>query len=79
MIQPPLYDDPAEMKLHKEAIRHIVMHHFDISEEQVSRLYEIVLRRYKAQAKVRDFLVVLVGRRVELLLQKWSGRIFKKT
>lgn len=73
-----LFDDQNEMKLHKEAIRVISLHHMDIPEEKVARLYEIVLRRYKAEARIKDFLLVLAGRRVEQLLQKWNGRIFKK-
>jgi hypothetical protein len=74
----PLYDNQSEMKLHTEAIRRIVLHYHDIPEEKVTRLYEIVLRRYKAEARVKDFLAVLVGRRVAQLLQKCNGRIFKK-
>lgn len=77
MTGAPLYDNQSEMKLHTEAIRRIVLHHNNIPEEKVSRLYEIVLRRYKAEAKVKDFLVLLAGRRVEQLLQKWGTRLQK--
>jgi len=79
MIGAPLYDNQSEMKLHTEAIRRIVLHYNNVPEEKVSRLYEIVLRRYKAEARVKDFLVLLAGKRVEQLLKKWSSRHLKKT
>lgn len=65
----PLYENQSEMQLHKKAIHHIVLNHHEIPEEKVTRLYEIVLRRYKTSARVKDYLVVLASRRVERLLQ----------
>ena len=73
-----LFDNESEMKLHMEAIHRIVLHYNNIPEEKVSRLYEIVLRRYKTEARVKDFLVLLSGRRVEQLLQKWISRQSQK-
>jgi Protein of unknown function (DUF3562) len=70
----PLYDNRNEMKLHQEAIRFISLHHLDIPEERVARLYEFVLRRYKEQARIKDFLLLLAAKRVEELLRRWNGR-----
>jgi len=76
MTGAPLYDSQSEMKIHMEAVRYISLK-MDIPQETVASLYEIVLRRYKAQARVKDFLAVLAVRRVEYLLQKWRPRHFK--
>ena len=65
------------MKMYIGAIRLISLK-MDIPYEKVCRLYEIVLRRYKAQARVKDFLIVRTNRRVEYLLQKWRSRHIKK-
>jgi len=70
MTRGPLYENQNEMKLHTEAIRHIALRHHDIPEEKVTRLYEFLLMRYKAGARVKDFLVVLACRRVIELLGK---------
>ncbi len=76
MTAGPLYDNQNEMKMHTEAIRHLVLYYHDIPEKKVVRLYELVLRRYKSEARVKDFLVVLAGKRVRQLLQQWNDRIF---
>jgi Protein of unknown function (DUF3562) len=78
VISGSLFDDENEMKLHNDAVYFISIHYLDIPEEKVARLYEIVLRRYKSQAKIRGFLAVLVAKRVEYLLRKWRGSIFGK-
>ena len=77
MIDCQLYDNESEMKRHTGAIRLISLK-MDIPQEKVARLYEIVLRRYKAQARIKDFLVLLAGRRVKYLLQKWKAGHFNK-
>ena len=77
MIDCQLCDNESEMKMHTEAIRYISLN-TDISQEKVARLYEIVLRRYRSEAEVKDFIPVLAGRRVEHLLRKWRSRHFKK-
>ena len=71
MIDYQLYDNESEMKMHTGAIRLISLQ-MDIPHQKVARLYEIVLRRYKTQARVKAFLVLLAGRRVKYLLQKWK-------
>jgi len=68
-----LFGDAAEMKTHTGVIRQI-SRHLDIPEERVARLYEIVLKRYKTRARIKDFLIVLVERRVENLLRKWKEK-----
>jgi hypothetical protein len=78
VVESRLYDNQSEMKLHAEAISRIVLHHNNIPAEKISRLYELVLKRYKAEARVKDFIILLAGRRVEQLLQKWNSRHFKK-
>jgi len=64
-----LYDDENERRLHLNAVEMIALRLGD-SQEDVKRLYEIVLKRFKQAAKVKDFLPILVGRRVEYLLNK---------
>ena len=65
------YDDAKEMKTHADVISHI-SRHLEIPEERVAKLYEIVLKRYKTRSRIKDFLIVLVERRVEDLLRKWK-------
>jgi uncharacterized small protein (DUF1192 family) len=64
-----LYDDENERRLHLYAVEMLALR-IGASQEDVERIYEIVLRRFKKGAKVKDFLPVLVGRRVEYLLNK---------
>lgn len=64
-----LYDDENERKLHLNAVEMIALR-IGASQEDVERVYEIVLRRFKKGAKVKDFLPILVSRRVEYLLNK---------
>jgi hypothetical protein len=67
------FDNAREMKTHTAVIRHISLQ-LDVPEEKVTRLYEIVLDRYRTRARIKDFLIVLVGRRVEHLLRKWKEK-----
>lgn len=62
-----LYDDETERKLHLNAIEMIALR-AGASVEDVEKVYEIVLRRFKKMARVKDFLPILVSRRVEYLL-----------
>jgi hypothetical protein len=64
-----LYDDENERRLHLDAVKMLALR-IGASQADVERVYEIVLRRIKRGAKVKDFLPVLVGRRVEYLLNK---------
>jgi hypothetical protein len=62
-----LYDDDNDERLHINAIEMLALRD-EASIEDVKRLYEIVLRRFKKSAKIKDFLPILVSRRVEYLL-----------
>ena len=68
-----LYDDETERGLHLRAIK-ILSSNVGLSVERVERLYEIVLNRLKKEAKIKDFLPILVSRRVRYLLEKRSSR-----
>ncbi|MDA8340121.1 MAG: DUF3562 domain-containing protein [Nitrospiraceae bacterium] len=64
-----LYDDETERKLHLNAVEMIALR-AGASVKDVEKVYEIVLRRFKKLARVKDFLPILVSRRVEYLLNK---------
>jgi hypothetical protein len=65
---------PARLrKLHLNAVEMIALR-ADVSVEDVTRVYEIVLRRLKKMARVKDFLPILVSRRVEYLLTVCRSR-----
>lgn len=64
-----LYDNESERKLHLSAVEMLALR-VGASVEDVKRVYEIVLRRFKQGAKVKDFLPILVSRRAEYLLNK---------
>ena len=62
-----LYENEAERVRHLNAIQSVVGH-IGASVDEVDRIYGIVLRRYKQGAKIKDFLPILVSRRVVYLL-----------
>ncbi len=64
-----LYEDENERKLHLNAVEMIALR-IGNSQEEVQRIYEIVLKRFKKVAKIKDFLPILVSKRVEYLLNK---------
>jgi Protein of unknown function (DUF3562) len=64
-----LYDDEIERRLHHSAMK-VLSDHAGLSADKVERLYEIVLDRLKREAKIKDFLPILVSRRVRYLLNK---------
>jgi hypothetical protein len=63
-----LYKDEKERQLHYKSIE-IILQKSEASEEEIERLYRIVLLRFKREANVKDFLPILVARRVEYLLE----------
>ena len=63
-----LSEDESEKVRHLSAIQAVVKH-IGASIDEVERLYGIVLKKYKASAKIKDFLPILVSRRVEYLLR----------
>jgi hypothetical protein len=62
-----LYEDDLERNQHAHAIQ-ILAEGIRISEEEIYRIYEGVLREYKREAKVKIFLPILVPKRVRELL-----------
>ncbi|MDA8214989.1 MAG: hypothetical protein M0Z64_06905 [Nitrospiraceae bacterium] len=64
-----LYDNDKERRLHLNAVE-VLSLRIGASVEDVKKVYEIVLRRFKRLARVKDFLPILVSRRVEYLLNK---------
>ena len=69
MTENGLYEDDLEKQQHAHAIQ-ILIERVRISEEEVYRLYEGVLRDYKREARVKIFLPILVPKRVRELLDK---------
>ena len=67
------FDTAHEVKTHTGVIRHI-SRQLDVPEEKVARLFDIVLSRYKARARITNFLVILAARRAEDLLRNWKER-----
>ena len=62
-----LYKDEVEAKQHQSAILNLA-ENLHRSEIVVRPLYEIVLSRFNRTARIRDFLTVLVSRRVKDLM-----------
>jgi hypothetical protein len=62
-----LYEDETEKIQHFHAIQMLVKD-LKSSQEEISTLYEIELERLKLHARVKDFLTVLVSRRVKEIL-----------
>lgn len=59
-----LYENESEKRQHLSAI-HVLASTFGISEESVRHLYETELQSLIRHARVRDFLSVLVIRRLK--------------
>ncbi|MGC2064515.1 MAG: DUF3562 domain-containing protein [Thermodesulfovibrionales bacterium] len=53
---------------------HVIAHDMSVPSDKVARLYGLVLNRYMKRAKVKDFLNVIVERRVRILLAKLQTR-----
>jgi len=62
-----LYEDEAEQKQHFSAIQRLVM---DVRspEEEIRHLYEVVLKQFKSEARIKTFLSILVSKKVKELL-----------
>lgn len=63
-----LYENESERMRHLSVIQ-AVAKHIGAPLDEVERLHGIVLKRYKTSAKIKDFLPILVSRRVEYLLR----------
>jgi transcriptional regulator with AAA-type ATPase domain len=68
-----LYENDLERKQYAHAIQ-ILAAEVRISEEEIYRLHEGVLREYKREAKIKIFLPILVMKRVKELLDKHTTR-----
>lgn len=55
--------EPAESKKHMDTIRTLAEQH-GVPEPEVRRLYQNQLARTQRSTRVRDFLPILIGRRV---------------
>jgi hypothetical protein len=62
-----LYENESERMRHLSAIQ-AVAKHIGAPLDEVERLHGIVLKKYKTSAKIKDYLPILVSRRVEYLL-----------
>lgn len=73
MVSAIFYDSELEEKRHMTAIRTLARD-LGIPEDEIIRLYEVELYHLKEVARVKDFLSVLVIKRVKEFL-KTSHRI----
>jgi len=62
-----IYEDEPERLRHLNAVQ-TVAGRIGASIEEVGRLYEEVLEGFKKNARIKDFLPILVSRKVEYLL-----------
>ena len=71
----PLGESPvtkAEERQHRSAIDQLT-YDLHLSEPGVMYLYDFILKRYLRTARIRDFLPILVSRKVKDLLHESSG------
>jgi hypothetical protein len=62
-----LYEDEAEQMQHFSAIQTLVKDARS-SEEEIRDLYEVVLKEFKTEAKIKTFLPIPVSKKVKELL-----------
>jgi hypothetical protein len=68
-----LYEDESERLRHLNAIR-AVAEHIGASIDVVERLYGTELKDFKRDARVKDFLPILVSKKVEYVLSVRRGK-----
>ena len=68
MEESKLYEDDQEKQHHIHAV-HVLAENVSISEIELLELYENVLREYKRDVKIRNFLPMLVTKKVRELLE----------
>jgi hypothetical protein len=68
-----LYDDEIEKRQHLNAIQ-MLSKDLEIPMDMVSQLYEVALGELRQNAKVKDFLIVFVSRRVREMIKKMAVR-----
>ncbi len=64
MVAMMLYENELDKRQHRSAI-HFLASHAGVSEEFVRQLYELELESLIRRARIRDFLPVLVVRRLK--------------
>jgi hypothetical protein len=69
MVISQLYEDETDWFRHSSAINDLAKN-LKVSVEEISRSYEIELRELKKTARIKDFIHLLVTRRVRDLLMK---------
>ena len=62
----------AEERQHQSAIQQLV-YDLHLSEPGVLYLYDFILKRYLQRARIKDFLPILVSRKVKDLLHESTG------
>ncbi|HET6514134.1 MAG TPA: DUF3562 domain-containing protein [Thermodesulfovibrionales bacterium] len=67
-----LYENETEQTLHSSAIQRLARD-FNVAEEEIQILYEATLSRLKENARIKDFLAVLVIRNVKDIIRKGIG------
>lgn len=71
----PLYVNEAEKKQHGNAIR-LLCEELSLPEEFMRPLYEEILYEMKKQARIRDYLSILVCRTIRDLARGYEGSSF---
>lgn len=67
------YEDETERKQHSNAIE-MLARDLGISVDEMSQLYETELKKLKQDATIKDFLTVIVSRRVREIIKKMIAR-----
>ena len=65
----PLYDSEIEMRQHLASLEMLSIHTGE-PVESLRRLYETVLMNFKRVSTVKDFLPIIVGRRVADIIRE---------
>ena len=69
-----LYDNEKEKRLNTHAIE-MLSARLGAPLEEVERIYSIVLYRFKRSARVKDFLPILVTRKVQYLFDSKKRKV----
>lgn len=69
MVSKLHYENENEMRQHLSAI-HLLSQDSGVPEEDIRMLYEQELDRLKERARIKDFLSVLVSRRIKERIQR---------
>jgi len=67
-----LYEDAVDQNQHARAIQ-MLAKDLEMSEDEIARLYETTLRSLKHEARIKDYLVILVSRNVKDMIRAGIG------